>query len=54
MKKTERNKIVKWAESVTDEELEKEYYDSVSSSLGSRTEDMYELGYDLADRKSVV
>ena len=51
MTKVERNKIVKWAESATDEELEKEYYDSVSNSLGSQAEDMYELGYDLADIK---
>ena len=51
MTKAERNKIVKWAESATDEELEKEYYDSVSNSLGSQAEDMYELGYDLADIK---
>lgn len=51
MKKSERNAIVKWAESATDEELEKEYYNCVFSSLGSQTEDMYELGYDLADIK---
>ena len=51
MTKAEKIEIEKWAESATDEELEKEYYDSVSSSLGSQTEDMYELGYDLADIK---
>lgn len=51
MKKSERNAIVKWAESATDEELEKEYYDCVFSSLGSQTENMYELGYDLVDIK---
>ncbi len=49
MKKSERNAIIKWAESVTDEELEKEYYDAVFDSLGSQTEDMYELGYDMRD-----
>ena len=31
------------------EELEKEYYNAVDSSLGSQCEDMYELGYDNAD-----
>ena len=34
---------------MTDEELEKEYYDAVYNSLGSQCEDMYELGYDIAD-----
>lgn len=49
MKKSEQNAIIKWAESLTDEELEKEYYDAVFDSLGSQTEDMYELGYDMRD-----
>ena len=49
MKKSERNSIVKWAESMTDRELEKEYYDSVYISLGSQAEKMYELGYDMVD-----
>ena len=49
MKKSEKNAIIKWAESLTDEELEKEYYKSVYSSLGSETEEMYELGYDIRD-----
>lgn len=49
MKKSERNSIVKWAESMTDRELEKEYYDSVYNSLGSQAEKMYELGYDMVD-----
>ena len=49
MKKDERNAIIKWAESVTDEEIEKEYYNAVFDSLGSQTEDMYELGYDIID-----
>ena len=31
------------------QELEKEYYNAVYSSLGSQCEDMYELGYDIAD-----
>ncbi len=51
MTKVEQNSIIKWAKSVTDEELEKEYYDSVYDSLGSQTERMCELGYDVADIK---
>lgn len=49
MKKSDKDDLIKWAESVTDEELEKEYYEAVNDSLGSLTEDMYELGYDMAD-----
>lgn len=51
MEKSERNKILKWADSLSDEELEKEYYKSVFDSLGSQTEEMYELGYDIRDIK---
>lgn len=49
MKKSEENAIVKWAESLTDEELEKAYYDAIYDSLGSQTEEMYERGYDIRD-----
>ena len=49
MTKKERNEIIKFAEELTNEELEKEYYNAVYSSLGSQCEDMYELGYDIAD-----
>lgn len=49
MKKSERNIIIKWADSLSSEELEKEYYNSVFDSLGSQTEEMYELGYDIRD-----
>lgn len=49
MKKSEKNDLIKWAENLTNEELEKEYYDAVNDSLGSQTEAMYELGYDMAD-----
>lgn len=49
MKKSERDAIIKWAASVTDEELEDEYYEVAFDSLGSQTERMYELGYDLVD-----
>lgn len=49
MKKSEKNAIIKWANSLTDGELEKEYYNAVYNSLGSETEEMYELGYDMRD-----
>ena len=49
MKKSEKNALMKWAESLTDEELEKEYYNAVNDCLGSQTEEMYELGYDIVD-----
>lgn len=49
MKKAEKDALLKWAETLTDEELEKEYYDAVYDSLGSDTERMYELGYDMVD-----
>lgn len=49
MTKLEKNKITKWADSLSDEELEKAYYDTVFSSLGSQCDDMYELGYDMSD-----
>lgn len=49
MTKSERNQIIKWANALSDEQLEKEYYNSVMDSLGSQTEDMYELGYDMVD-----
>ena len=49
MKKSERNVIIKWANSLSNEELEKEYYNAVFDSLGSDTEKMYELGYDIRD-----
>jgi hypothetical protein len=49
MTKSERNQIIKWANTLTDEELEGEYYDSVFDCLGSQTEEMYERGYDMVD-----
>lgn len=49
MKQSERNAIIKWADSLSNEELKKEYYDSVFPSLGSLCEEMYELGYDIRD-----
>lgn len=49
MTKSERNKIIKWANALTDEELEAQYYDAIFDSLGSETEEMYELGWDIRD-----
>ncbi len=51
MKKSEKNALLEWVNALTDEELEKEYYKSVCDSLGSETEEMYELGYDMVDIK---
>lgn len=49
MTKSERNQIIKWANTLTDEELEKEYYDAVFDCLGSQAEEMYERGWDMQD-----
>ena len=49
MTKSERNQIIKWANTLTDEELEKEYYDAAWDTLGSQAEEMYERGWDMAD-----
>ena len=49
MTKSERNQIIKWASNLTDEELEKEYYDAAFDCLGSQAEEMFERGYDMQD-----
>lgn len=49
MTKSERNQIIKWTNTLTDEELEKEYYDAVFDTLGSQAEAMYEQGWDMQD-----
>lgn len=49
MTRKERNALVKWAKGLSDAELEQEYYDAVYDSLGTQTERMYELGYDMRD-----
>lgn len=49
MNKGEYAKLKKWADTLTDEQLKKEYYDSVFDSLGSQAEEMYERGYDITD-----
>lgn len=49
MTKSEKNKIIKWASTLTDSELEKEYYRAVYDTLGSQAEEMYERGWDMQD-----
>ena len=44
MTRKKRNEIIRFAEKLTDEELEKEYYDAIDDCLGSLAEEMYELG----------
>ena len=49
MKRLEKNSLIKWANTLSDKELKDEYYDAVYDSLGSQTDKMYELGYDMRD-----
>lgn len=49
MNKREYAKLKKWTDTLTDEQLKKEYYDAVFETLGSQTEEMYERGYDISD-----
>lgn len=49
MTKSEKNEIIKWANTLTDEELEEEYYDAVFDTLGSQAEEMYEQCWDMQD-----
>ena len=49
MTKSEKNQIIKWASTLTDDELEKEYYNAVFDTLGSQAEEMYERGWDMQD-----
>lgn len=49
MNKRELKKFKKWTDTLTDEQLKKEYYDTVFSTLGSQCEEMYERGYDISD-----
>lgn len=51
MTQKERSALVKWAKGLSDEKLEEAYYDAVYDSLGTQTEAMYELGYDMQDIK---
>ena len=49
MTKSERNQIIKWVSALTDDELEKEYYQASWDTLGSQAEAMYEQGWDMQD-----
>lgn len=49
MTRTEKAHFVKWANSLSDEELEKNYYEVTFDCLGSVAEEMYEYGYDMVD-----
>ena len=49
MTNKQRCEIINFANKLTDDELEKEYYNSVYNCLGSLCEDMYEMGYDIVD-----
>ena len=49
MTKKDKNAIIQWANNLTNEELEEEYYNNVFECLGSDAEIMYERGYDIAD-----
>lgn len=49
MTKAEKTAIVDWTESLSDEQLENEYYEAAFATLGSEAEEMYERGYDVSD-----
>lgn len=49
MTKKERNQIIKHVENLSNEELENEYYNAAFDCLGSQTDKMYELGFDISD-----
>lgn len=51
MKLKERNNLIKWINTLSDEQLEDEYYEAVFDSLGSVAEKMYDLCYDMRDIK---
>ena len=45
----EKNILVQYAKNLSDTELVNKYYNSVFDCLGSDSEKMYELGYDIQD-----
>lgn len=49
MTKSERKQIIKWANTLTDDEIEEEYYRAVYNTLGSKAEEMYEQNWDMQD-----
>lgn len=48
MTRAEKDKLRKWARSLSSKELEHEMWEAIYQCLGSETEEMYERGYDLA------
>ena len=51
MKASEKKAIEQWAARLSDAQLEQAYYDAAYDTLGSRAEEMYDHGYDMADIK---
>ena len=51
MTKKMRKEIIAWVDTLSDEQLENEYYNHVYKSLGTQIDRMYDLGYDMADIK---
>lgn len=49
MTKTEKEKIIKQAKTLSNKELETQYYSLVDESLRSQAEMMYDMGYDVSD-----
>lgn len=49
MTKKEKKDLIHFADKLSDSELVAQYYDSVYDCLGSDSEAMYELGYDIQD-----
>ena len=49
MTKKEREIIINYSKTLTDEEIENKYYECLDKSLGSLCDDMYEIGYDISD-----
>ena len=49
MTKTEKEKIIKQAKTLSNMELETQYYSLVDKSLGSQAEIMYDMEYDVSD-----
>lgn len=49
MNSKQKNEITNWANTLSDEKLESEYYAAVDDSLGSKAEQMRDLGYDVQD-----
>ncbi len=49
MKKLEKLALLNWANQLSDQELEAEYYKAVFRCLGSEAEEMYDREYDPGD-----